>query len=284
MVRLRKAAKEMQMLPEAAAKALEILEEPECSIRDFAHIINKDVTLVSSLLSVANSPFYGRGRPVGSVHEAVVQVGFRQCHNLIHACCAQSLMDKLSEDQPPANRLLVVHSQVVAMIAVDLSNMLGLKLGGVEYTVGILHDVGRLLLFNLIPDEYVDVDPVDFCEENWNENQEISKIETDHCRVGCMLAIANKLPDAVCEAIRYHHTPESAVISPQLTALTAAADDFANYAMRNDLDTPYDASKNTGLSILLNHRCVVADATPEDYAAVLMPRVLEATSKMDISK
>ncbi len=274
MGRLRSCAKELQMLPEAAANALQLLQHPDCSIRDFAALVEKDVSLSSSVLSLANSPFYGRGRPVGCIQEAVVQVGFRQCTSLIHASCAESLMRRLSEDQSDKTRSLLIHSQICAMTAVDLSVMLKLRLDGMEYTAGILHDVGRMILSSLFPDNYFEADSVDFEESQWTEDRERSVVGTDHCVVGCMLAITNTLPDAICEAIRFHHVPERAEASPLLTALVAAADDFANYALRADQGIPYNPMANKGLQLLLDNPQVNSDKEPLDIAAELLPKIL----------
>ena len=47
---LRDSAKQLQMIPEAATKALEMIKEPDCKISNFAAIVEQDVKLAADIL------------------------------------------------------------------------------------------------------------------------------------------------------------------------------------------------------------------------------------------
>lgn len=263
------------MLPEAASQALAMINQPECSIAKLAAIIEKDVSLASGILSMANSPFYSPGRPIGSIREAVIQIGFRQCHNLIQASCVNSLVQKLSNSRSRSNKILLAHSRITAQVAIELSTVLKLDFNGAEFTTGILHDIGRLLLFSLFAKEYSPVDRVTFEEHDWEAQAEQDAVGTDHCIVGCMFAGLNKLPEPICEAIRFHHTPEKATFSTSLTALTAAADDIANFVIRRDDIENYPAQMNVGLVSLLQDPEVTVNMTPGACLEHILPNLIE---------
>ncbi len=272
-MKLRECSKELQMMPEAASQALALIQQPDCSIAQFAQIVEKDVKLAASILSLSNSPFYSPGRPIGNVREAVVQVGFRQCQNLIQASCATSLMQRLSDGEARSRKAVLNHSLTTAMVSVELSKVLGLTLHGVEFTAGLMHDIGRLLLSVLLPEEYKQLENCDFIEQNWSDEAERATFGTDHTVLGCMFAVNNSLPDPICEAIRFHHSPERAQMSPALTALTAAADDIANFIARQD-GTAYSADDNAALSFLLQLDEVTTNLSPGELCDTVLNTVL----------
>ena len=250
-VALKARSDELRMIPEAANKALTMIRNAECDIGKFAGIIEKDVKLAADILRLANGPFYGLGRPVGDVREAVVQVGFQQCKNLIQASCASSLMQKLDGAAEQARNALWQHSLVTGQASVLLTKRLGLQFGGEEFTAGLMHDLGRLLLAVVEPDRFAELDPVDFLEATDPTGPERSLIETDHCAVGSWFSATNGLPDDISAAIRFHHQPGQATIASELVAVVAAADDIANHVARGESASSYDVETNLGIQILI---------------------------------
>ncbi len=61
----------IQMLPWLAVKAVKMAEAPDCSMNEFTAIVERDVSLVSGILSLANSVFYSSGKPLANVRQAV---------------------------------------------------------------------------------------------------------------------------------------------------------------------------------------------------------------------
>ena len=241
---------EFQMLPEAATKALEMVKDPSCEIGLVARTIERDVKLASSILSVANSPIYSPGRPIAVVRDAVINVGFRQCQNLIHACCAKSLMQSVKIEPASARDALLDHSLSTAAIASALNEKLQLGFHGEEFTAGLLHDLGRLLLAALFPDQFCDLDQIQAQETPNSLTEETQLVGTDHTSVGCFFAIMNRLPDQLAEAVRFHHTPEQATLDPKLTATIAVADCLSNHAACSPEVSECDLSSITGLTTL----------------------------------
>ena len=274
--RLRKCSNELQMLPEAATRALEILRQPDCSIRQLTQIIETDVGLTSNILKTANSPFCSTGRPIASLHEAVIQIGFKRCYNLIQATCAKSLMQRLSQDQSSQTRGILVHSLASALAATELTRLLSIEFQGSEFTAAILHNIGRQLLFLMSPDEYDSLQ--NMSETDWDTQKEVDAVGTDHCIVGAMFAGFNSLPMEVCEAIRFHHAPEKAIENPMLTYVIAAATALATHQIETDEDTAYEPQSNQGLQLLFsNHDTQLSDKDCSD-------QILSRLSKLNTSK
>lgn len=231
-----------QMMPDAAVQALELVKDPSCELSLVARTIEKDVKLSTSILTVANSPIYSPGRPITSVRDAIINVGFRQCQTLIQACCARSLMQSVSVDRATGDAV-IHHCLATAAFSSSINKTVGLGFQGEEFTAGLLHDLGRLLIGALFPEEFQALHRVQVLDTAESLLQEQEIIGTDHTVVGCYFGIANRLPNELKEAIRFHHTPEFATCAPELTAATAVADKLASHYVNHGV-SDYDIVGN----------------------------------------
>jgi len=72
-------------LPEVVTEVLRLLNDPGSEIQQFEDVLGKDPALVAKMLRVVNSPFYGLARPMTSIKEAVMVLGFRSLRSLVLA-------------------------------------------------------------------------------------------------------------------------------------------------------------------------------------------------------
>ncbi|MCA9184111.1 MAG: HDOD domain-containing protein [Pirellulaceae bacterium] len=241
---------ELQMLPDAAAEALELVKDPNCTIAKFASVVERDVKLAADILALANSVMYSPGRPIASLQEAVVYVGFKKCQNIILSSCAASMMQKLGDEQRSVRDALWQHSLTTAVVAAQLNKCLSLGFQGEEFTAGLLHDFGRLLLSALVPAKFSEFDRVSFDEAHSPTELEREHISTDHAAVGCAFVVNNRLPEELAEAVRYHHEPRRGKVAAKLVAATALSDEIANYVHR-DSNEPFDLQERRGFAELV---------------------------------
>ena len=86
----------------------------------------------------------------------------------------------------------------------------GLKFATSEvaaYLIGLLHDIGRFVMFEHAAPELLEVD-----ESNWETPEELIEAEVEvykftHSELGYRAAVHWQLPKSIREAIRLHHTP-----------------------------------------------------------------------------
>jgi len=238
---------EFQMMPEAASKALQMVKDPSCEVALVARTIEKDIKLSASILTLANCPLYSAGRPITCVRDAIINVGFRQCQTLIQTCCAKSLMQSVAIDQA-VGEIVMQHCLATAAIASSMNKHLGLSFQGEEFTAGLLHDLGRMLLGALFPEELPKLHEIQMQSTADSLLQEQEMIGTDHALLGCYFAIANRLPDELAEAIRFHHSPMEATCEPRLTATTAVAAEMADHLLAESGEE-YDVALNAHVSV-----------------------------------
>ena len=240
----------LPMLPWLAMRAVKISEDPDCSINEFVGLIGRDVSLLSGVLSFANSAFYSGGKPISNVRQAVIRLGIRTSRNLILTSSISSLMGRMSMKQEWIRESLARHGYVTAAVCHALNQRLQLGYDGEEFTAGLVHDIGRTLLASCFSDEFQEFDALTFEESSATVDQEFCVIGTSHAEAGAYFAAKSGLPPVLIEVIRYHHTPDHATGDRRLVALVSAADDIANHLQRFDTPENYDASNNKGLILL----------------------------------
>lgn len=241
-------AGDLRMLPAIAMQALDVANDPDCTIAEFTAVVEHDVKLASDLLRVANSSLYFRGgRRVGNLHQAVVRLGFAQCKNLIISSSVASLIKRMTLEEEWIHDVLWRHSFLTAVLAVNLNRALGLGFQGEEFTAGLIHDLGRILLAVVTPGMFSQLDPLDFDESPTLLDRERSLIGTTHADFGAWYAEHNRLPPELVEAVRYHHTPHLAGKHVRLAAVVAVADHMANHHQRTGEALGYDATANEHL-------------------------------------
>ena len=64
-------------LKSVATKAIQLAEDERSAAMDLATVISSDQALTSKLLKLSNSAYYGYGRRISNVREAVILLGMR---------------------------------------------------------------------------------------------------------------------------------------------------------------------------------------------------------------
>ena len=243
---LLKRSDELAMLPAVALEALELAKDPECVTAEFAGVIERDVKLATEILSLSNSVYFAASAPVASLRQAVVRLGLKQCRNLILTSSAASLMKNMPLEQEWVREVIWQHSFRAATVCTYLNKKLKIGFEGEEFTAGLLHDFGRLLLAVAAPDQFAKADSLAFDDEFDCRSKEKEVLGIDHCEFGSWFAAHNGLPRSLVAAIELHHLPETHHPDEKLIALVAAADSLANHFQRCEEGGEYDVGLNRG--------------------------------------
>ncbi|OYP36318.1 HDOD domain-containing protein [Rhodopirellula sp. MGV] len=241
---------ELAMLPAVASEALALANDPDCKTEELASVIERDVKLATETLSMSNNVIFSASVPVVSLRQAVVRLGLKQVRNLIISSSAASLMKNMPLEQEWVREIIWQHSFRTATVATYLNRQLRIGFDGEEFTAGLLHDFGRLLLAVANPEDFAEADPMSFEEESEFLSRERNVLGIDHCQFGAWFAEFNKLPRSLVSVIELHHLPETHHPNQKLIALVAAADHLASHFQRFDKDHGYDIGLNRGAHVL----------------------------------
>ncbi|MCA9062346.1 MAG: HDOD domain-containing protein [Planctomycetaceae bacterium] len=240
--------RDLSMLPAVASQALEISKAPDCEIRDFCAVVERDAKLATDVLCIANSAAFSGGRSVRSLNQAVVRLGFQQCRNLILSSSTSALMKKIHLDEEWIRESLCRHGFLTAFLALKLNRVLNTGFEGDEFTAGLIHDFGRTILAVCFPNEFKTMDPMHFHEDEPDFlNRERAVLGTDHCQVGAWFATNNRLPRELVCCILNHHELNRECPHIRLATLIASADHMANYLQCHGTAQGYEIDRNLAL-------------------------------------
>jgi len=201
--------KSFPSMPGAAAKLLALIDDPDVSMSQIEAILRHDAGLTANIIKLANSAYFGIPSKVGSVRQALLILGLKRLIQMVIASCVSAIMDKPipGYDLPPGE--LWRHSIAVSVAAEGLVKELGIGASEEIFTAALLHDVGKLVLGTFVEDEFTEIEAAlkqDFSLEAAEERV----LGTNHADIGAKILTEWSLPSDIVNAVRWHHTPESA--------------------------------------------------------------------------
>ncbi len=267
--------KNLPPVPQTALKLVGLLDQPSVSNDEVVALLRCDNVLTAKLLRACNSPYFGLAEPVSSVDQAVFILGHQQIlHIVLTISFGSAMVVSLPGYAGEANELWR-HSLITATageIIADQFTNLNVE-PPVAFTVGLLHDIGKLVLNQaLTPDLQKEIRTRADRENLSRYEAELAVLGTNHAEVGGCLLQTWHLPEAVVEAAAHHHQP---VLKPRprLSAVTFLADRIAHQA-----DSKPGQAKEGGL--VSDEFLKVLPATPDEIAD-LITTVRESFEKVD---
>ncbi len=213
-------------LPSVYNRVLEIIECPDVSSAKIADVISKDANLTLRLLRLVNSPLYGFGGKIDTVSRAVSLIGTNELSSLALGVTLVKTFQSIPSELMDMNSFWR-HSIRCALFARTIADHL--KLDGVEgyFTGGLLHDIGRLIMIERMPEQYAAAIQRAREERLPMYRAEQLCLQLDHTIVGKTLASKWRLPAPLVRMIGGHHSPRLANYSIE-SCVMHAADLFAH--------------------------------------------------------
>jgi len=201
--------KSFPSMPGAAVKLLALIDDPDMSVSQIEAILRHDAGLTANVLKLANSAYFGIPSKVGSVRQAVLILGLKRLIQMVIASCVSAIMAKpVPGYDLPAGELWR-HSLAVSVAAEGLVKELDISGAEEFFTAALLHDVGKLVLGNVVQDGFDQIEMA--LEQDVSfETAENMVLGTNHADVGAEILTQWSLPVDIVNAVRWHHTPESA--------------------------------------------------------------------------
>jgi len=213
-------------LPGIVRCIYEALSDPKSTATHIAEIIGKDTGLAARLLKLVNSALYSFSTPVSSISRAVAIVGSRQ----ISALALAASVSATFMDIPPSiidMKSFWMHSVSTGIIARLLSGYMDHLNPETCFLAGLLHDIGRLVIYRHFPNHAGHLFYRARLEPNLLYRLEPDVMDCDHTDLGNILIRQWQLPPILEFACYSHHTPMEAM-DKTLASVVHAADIIAN--------------------------------------------------------
>ena len=214
---------DLPAMPHIAAQVVQKLADPDATPRQIQELISQDQALAARVLKMANSPFYGASRTVSSIKEAVIFMGFDSIGSLIMSSVVKDMAATAGE----AGASLWEHSISTAIGARHIGRALGHQRLEETFLAGLLHDIGKSVLFQQAPEKMREVVSL------VNDGKSFLDAEREllgftHTEIGELLTQNWQFPRTMVDAVANHHEPERALAAPELTHVIGIANSLCH--------------------------------------------------------
>ena len=230
--KIKKLVSRIESLPSLPSLYIEIMEEMQSantSFKKVGEIIAQDVGMTAKILQMVNSAFFGLRRQISTPWDAVSYLGFETIKSLVLSAQIFSQFDqkKLSGF---ALDVLWNHSMLTGTFAKIVAELEGQTKEVIDdaYMVGLLHDLGKLVLAQNLSDIYQKI-----LDATSRENRALWEVEYDmlgatHAEIAAYLIGLWGIKSPVVEAIAFHHTPSKSSARISLLTIVHSANALAH--------------------------------------------------------
>ena len=206
-------------IPQIAMKVIRMLRSDDYSIREISNEIRQDQVISARVIHVSNSAFASPVRKIDSIDKAVLMLGEKLVVQLVVSTCMEMFYKEYEGGYSMCKGGLYQHALGTGLVAEELAKITGKATPEVAYTAGLLHDIGKVVL-----DQLVEMALPFFYRGVYGEGVDLIDIEdkvfgVKHTDVGGRLADLWSIPENLKDAILHHHEPEKAEIDPELTCI-----------------------------------------------------------------
>lgn len=261
--------KRLPTIPIVLSKILDLVEDVNSSVFDLEEVISRDQSIAAKVLGLANSAFYGFGRKINTISQAIIVIGFNAVKSL---AVGVSIFDKFYTTVR-GTRLdlngLWMHSVATAECTRLISQRL--RRGNLEtsFICGLLHDLGKVAFISILPDDYQEA-----VAEATRLNRRLYEVEQEafgvgHDALGAWVAERWHLPSDLVRCLHEHHNPAYAGQDAELVHTVGVADYLSKkLGLGSSLDPVLQPLAATSLRVI----GLAVDQLPSIEAALLEQR------------
>ena len=209
------------VVPTAAAKLLKILDDNQADLSSVAELLNQDAGIFTKLMQMANSPMFGTGE-VKDSQEALLKLGTASVRGMVLSLHIFQSYEKITFPPWPVRRIWS-HCLNTANLAQNAARLGGLPPMDCTHAhfAGLVHELGRLILIDNRPDDYLRV-----CQNAAGEEIALTEAErnyfgTTHMDLAAFMLRLWGVPSIVSEAVQFQESPWQSSRRDVFTPVTA---------------------------------------------------------------
>lgn len=206
LARLFSGNKELPTLPVLFTQLNKMLENPFVSNKKIADLIMKDQSMVTKILKLSNSAIYSKRQEITNLSNAITFLGTTTIRNLILQISLVRIFN-LEDDEIPDFSIDTFweHSLGAANFTNIIVKKLKLPPNDEYYISGLLHDIGKLLIYQFYPGEFKEIIKKQLYEGLLDYEAEEEVLGAAHQDVGTFLAEKWQFKKDIIASIQDHH-------------------------------------------------------------------------------
>jgi len=216
---------ELPLLPSAVTSLMSLDRQSEKYFEQVLKLVESEPNFSARLLVAANSVGLASSTPITTLRAAIARTGSQRASGLVLGLAVARVFIPSNDWEKSLWR----HAIQVAVASRELARLsASLAVNAEEaYTAGLLHDVGRFVMFQEAPEQLRLVD-----EGGWDDPQgliatELAICGLTHAELGAKACSKWGIPELITQTVRHHHDRELAGLAPEvlnLVAVVRAAD------------------------------------------------------------
>lgn len=213
-------------LPDVVIRINDLIDSGEASNYELEQVISSDPALTAKLLKFANSTYFGFSGKVETILKAISIIGHKELRNLVLASSVTSTFKGISSDLVDMDTFWN-HSITCGVTA----RLLASSVDSRErfFIAGLLHGVGRLILFSQYPEESAKVLSCMNQGEDAVIQAERKIFGFTHAQLGAELLNQWKLPPNIWKIVEHQFDPMKDAEYEYDASTLCAAINIANY-------------------------------------------------------
>ncbi|MGE5342005.1 MAG: HDOD domain-containing protein [Candidatus Omnitrophota bacterium] len=198
--------KQLPTLPTMFTEFNKLMHSPYVSSKQVADLIMKDQSMVVKILKLSNSAMYGKQAEIKSLSAAITYLGMETLRNIILQIVLIRMFDFKHQKIPDLKPVVFWHHSIATAYFADImERKLKLKHSEGYYIGGLLHDIGKVLLYQYYPQKFEEIILMQIDDGVPDYEAEKEVLGVDHAEIGGYLAENWKFGREIIEAIRCHH-------------------------------------------------------------------------------
>lgn len=221
-------------LPHVASQAIVLVEDPDTTAGKLTELLGSDTALAARVLKIANSAMFSCQREITTLNQAIMIIGFKAIKGIVVAATLRQLNRKFGK----LEQAIWENSTCTAMAAYQIAQHLKKPYMDEVFLLGLLHDLGKLVLVRQIPNEYAKVADATKKGITYAEAEQ-EQLGFAHPLIGALVAKKWNFSAETCQVILHHHDEISAPFDKDQTEKTAiiqAADTLAHHLGHGHFD------------------------------------------------
>ena len=217
---------DLPMLPKVTGAVIALTQDENSDMSALAELVQKDQSLASRVMKIANSPAYCGVNPLNSLQQAISRLGMK---TISEVALAASVGAKVFNVKGYENEVTYMwqHSLASSAWAKEIARI---KRRNVEsaFMCGLLHQIGKPVALQTI----VDIIKENSIKLTLEEIQEL--IEEFYITIGVTIGKDWELPNSVIECIEFHKEYDSAPQAIQEAMICSAANQLATLLLASE--------------------------------------------------
>ncbi len=215
-------------IPVVVMRSLELLNDPETTVKAIQEQITLDQSLTAFILKIANSALYGLRSEVSTISYAINLMGYNTTRSILMSYLTRQYFQ--SRGSRSLQQVLWKHSLASAVFGKLLAEKSGRVNAEEAFISCLLHDIGKGVLLLNHTAEFERIVSLFSPEENsaqWLE-KEYAQLGFSHVEVGFLLMKKWRFAENIIESEVFHHSPEEYNGQNLLIPLVSLANKISN--------------------------------------------------------